>query len=181
MLIDFVISSVQEILTEDRDVISRLVASRKRYESWLQVEIFKRFIRRFPNVDIMLERAHPFGDKARCDLWCREEDGRESWIEIKTCVTNYGQQYGPNSARPITMQISEARRDVERLMKLPVASERHLYLLVYPMPGSGDLPRQWSDHMIRLQVGGYRMVQVLAAPICVAMRKASVIAYTIFH
>src|SRR6266542_3547438 len=31
---------------------------------------------------------------------------------LKTCVTNYEQQYGRNSARPITNQISEIIRDI---------------------------------------------------------------------
>jgi hypothetical protein len=82
-------------------VISRLAASRKRCESWLQIEVFKRLIRRFPAIEMALEQAYPSGGQERCDLWCREADGHESWVELKTCVTNYEQKYGPKSARNI--------------------------------------------------------------------------------
>ena len=132
----------------------RLAASRKRSESWLQIEVFKRFIRPFPDIEIVPERAYPSGGQERCDLWCREADGSESWVELKTCVTNYEQQYGPNSPRPITNQISEVIRDTERLMRLPVESRRHLFLLAYPMPASGIPPQQWSIHLSRLRDGG---------------------------
>ena len=160
-------------------MISRLAASRRRCESWLQIEVFKRFIRRFPDIEIVPERAYPSGGQERCDLWCREADGRESWVELKTCVTNYEPQYGCNSPRPITAQISDVIRDIERLTRLPLQSERHLFLLAYPMPASGTPPQRWSDHLSRLRDGGGSVVQVLTAPVCVALRKACVLGYTI--
>jgi hypothetical protein len=32
--------------------------SRKRCERWLQIEVFKRFIRRFPDIEMMLQWAY---------------------------------------------------------------------------------------------------------------------------
>ena len=83
MLIDFVAKSIRSLLLEDADVISRLAASRRRCESWLQIEVFKRFIRRFPDIEIEPERSYASNGQDRCDLWCREANGRESWVELK--------------------------------------------------------------------------------------------------
>jgi hypothetical protein len=177
MLIDFVTDSIRSLLLKDADVISRLAASRKRCEGWLQIEVFKRFIRRVPDIEIVPERAYPSGGQ-RCDLWCRETDGRESWVELKTCVTNYEQQYGPGSPRPITNQISEAICDIVRLTRLPLEFKRHAFLLVYPMPANA-IPAQWSEHLSRLRDSGGRVVEVLMAPLCIDLRKASVVGYTI--
>src|SRR5271168_3345036 len=120
MVIDLVTQTVQSIVIEDADVVSRLAASRKRFEGWLQIEVFKRFLRRFPEFEAMPERAYGSGGLDRCDLWCREPSGKESWVELKTCVTNYEQKYGSATPRPITNQISEVLRDMERLARLPI-------------------------------------------------------------
>jgi hypothetical protein len=179
MLIDFVEGSVREILSEDADVISRLAATRKRCEGWLQIEVLKRFIRQFPDGEITVERAYPSGDNQRCDLWCREADGGESWVELKTIATNYERQYAPTSARPITNQITDAVTDIGRLAQLPAEYRRHLFLLAYPMPASATLPEQWSAHLNRLRSGGRKVEQVLTAPISIVSRNASVVGYTI--
>jgi hypothetical protein len=179
MLINFVEDSVKNILAKDADVISRLAATRKRYESWLQIEVFKRFIREFPNTEIVVERAYPSDNNQRCDLWCLEADGGESWVELKTCATNYEPQYAPTSARPITNQIADSLSNIIRLAQLPAGSKRHLFLLAYPMPASGTLPLQWSAHLDRLRNAGGSVMQVLTAPISVALRSASVVGYTV--
>ena|SRR5271170_33978 len=104
MVIDLVTQTVQSIVIEDADVVSRFAASRKRFEGWLQIEVFKRFLRRFPEFEAMPERAYGSGGLDRCDLWCREPSGKESWVELKTSVTNYEQKYGSATPRPITNQ-----------------------------------------------------------------------------
>jgi hypothetical protein len=179
LLIDFVADTIRSILLEDADVISRLAATRKRCENWLQIEVFKQFIRQFPEIETVLERAYPSGGQERCDLWCRDVYGHENWVELKTCVTNYEQKYGPSSARPITTQISDVIRDVERLARLPLESKRHLFLLVYPMPDSGIPPQPWCGHLGRLRDSGGSVEQVFTTPVCVASQKASVVGYTI--
>jgi hypothetical protein len=178
MFIDFVTGSLRSILSEEAVVISQHAASRRRCERWLQNEVLKRLTRSL-GFEIESEHAFPSGSRERCDLWCRESDRRESWVELKTCVTNYEQKYGPKSPRPITNQIADAIRDIERLAKLPLEAERHLLLLAYPMPANGIPPPQWSDHLGRLRNSGGKVTQVLMAPVCVTLRKASVIGYAI--
>ncbi len=179
MLIDFVEGSVRDILSEDADVISRLATTRKRCEGWLQIEVLKRFIRQSPNGEITVEIAYPSGDNQRCDLWCREADGGQSWVELKTIATNYERQYALTSARPITNQITDAVSNIGRLAQLPVEYRRHLFLLAYPMPANGTLPQEWSAHLNRLRNGGRSVKQVLTAPISNGSRNASVVGYTI--
>ena len=173
MLIKFVSDSVQRLLTEGADVISRLVMSRNSCEKWLQIEAFKRLIRQFPDLETAVEHAYPSAD-GHCDLWCRETDGHESWVELKTCVTNYEGVGG----RPITQQIAWAIADLNRLGKLPLGYERHLFLLAYPMPASGIQP-QWSAHLDKFRPSGGTVIPVLTAPVCFASRTAAAMAYTI--
>jgi hypothetical protein len=201
MLIDFVTDSVRHIvLEEDADVISRLTRSRTQCEKWLQIELFKRFIRRFPDNKIVPERPYPWGGSNRrgCDLWCRESDGGESWVELKTCATNYG-----SSGRPITQQIAAAICDIERLKTLPSDAKRYLFLLAYPIPVGGRLEevdgtrpdavravsfsrgrcsvQHWSDHLSKLQNSGATVEEVLRAPINLTLwnEPTYVVGYTI--
>jgi hypothetical protein len=179
MLIDFVTDSVRHIVSEEAaDVISRLAASGTQCEKWFQIEVFKRFIRRFPDNEIMLEPAYPSGGSKRCDLWCREADGHESWVALKTCATNYG-----SPGKNITQKISAAISDIVELKKLPLGVKRHLFLLAYPIPvadiaaSEETRPRTfsfspahrsvglWLDQLRRLQDSGATVEEVLRAPI----------------
>jgi hypothetical protein len=180
MLIDFVTESVRRIVLEEAaDVISRLAASGTQCEKWFQIEVFKQFIRRFPDNEIMLERAYPSGgsNPPRCDLWCREAEGQESWVALKTCATNYG-----SPGKNITQKTSAAISDIVQLKKLPLDAKRHLFLLAYPIPvadiaASDERPRTfsfspahrsvglWSDQLRKLQDSGATVEEVLRAHI----------------
>jgi hypothetical protein len=174
MLINRITTAVESILSDDADVLARLVMYRQQFEKWLQVEVLKRLIRQFPHLEPKIERPYPLGGNERCDLWCREADTCESWVELATCVTNYGQP-GKN----ITQQIVKIIGDCERLIRLPVGANRHLFLLAYPMPANGTLPQQWAVHLSRLQTNGAKVAQVLAAPVCVESWEAAILGYVI--
>jgi hypothetical protein len=181
MLIDFVTESIRHIVSEEAaDVISRLAASGTQCEKWFQIEVFKRFIRRFPDNKIMLERAYPSGgsNPPRCDLWCLEADGHESWVALKTYATNYG-----SSGKNITQKISAAISDIVQLKKLPLDAKRHLFLLAYPIPDADIAASHetragtfsfspahrsvglWLDQLRKLRDSGATVEEVLRAPI----------------
>jgi hypothetical protein len=185
-MINFVQDAIRDILIGDVDVVSRLVASRKGFESWLQVETYKRLIRRFPNASISLEQGYPslletpsFPNRNRCDLWWEETDSRQSWIEFKTCVTNYEQKFGSKSARPITNQIAEIIGDIQRLKRLPSHHARHLFLLVYPISADGTPSQHWSAHLTRIREVGNDCKEIMAAPVSIEARRACVLVYHI--
>ncbi len=119
MLVDIITEEAHQIIQYNVRMISRLVAERKRFENWLQLEILTRLMEKFPAIEI--EKAFP-GTQERCDFWLKEQTGEESWIELKLCVTNYCSNYCEiSSARPITNQISDIKRDLHKLHRLPTA------------------------------------------------------------
>src|SRR6185437_6169806 len=145
MLIDLVSDAALELLEADVNLMSRLAAIRKRCEGWLQVEIFKRLLARY---EVELERSYPSGG-GRCDFWCREPDGQQSWVELKLCATNYAQCYTTRSStRPITQQIDDVIGDARKLQAIPaLGSHRHIFLIAYPMPSEHDKHVDLSRHL----------------------------------
>ncbi|SRR5258708_6480948 len=150
MLIDLVISSAHSVLKEEKHFVSHIVAGRKRFENWLQLEIYKRLMRNNPEIE--MERPY-FAARERCDFWCRETDELENWVELKLCVTNYEQDYtGQFSNRPITNEIDSVIADIKKLRKVPnVTSVWHVLLLAYPMPVGEKCHLPWMNHLDKIR------------------------------
>ena len=131
MLINHVVAITETILSEDVNLVSRLVRDGRQFEKWLQIEVYKHSIRHSPAVDLSLEQAYPGGGQ-RCDLYGHETDNRQSWIEIATCATNYGQP-----GKPITQQIAKIIGEVtQRLMRAPAGAEKHVFCWRIPCQGT---------------------------------------------
>ena len=180
MLIDHVTQHANALLHEDEDLVSRLVAGRKRFENWLQLEIFKRLIRGNGELEIDLEKPYP-NLQERCDLWCREDAQRESWVELKICVTNYAQNFtGPSSPRPITNQISDIIRDSEKLQRIQgEKANRHILLLTYPMPFEYASNSAWTSHLNRIRASSCEIFEAFSLAVERSGRTASLVAYKI--
>jgi hypothetical protein len=179
MLIEEVVESARGLLGENAILLSELVASRKRFENWMQIEIYRRLIRHISGEYIELERPYP-GIAERCDMWRREADGSESWVELKLCVTNYVSKYLPPSyARPITNQIGEIISDASKLKRLPVSFHRNIFLLVYPMVQEHDTHAAWCAHLSRLEASGINPKKVLVQHVARSSMSAAVVGYQI--
>ena len=180
MLIDLVVGYARDLLEKNADLVSRLVAARKRFENWLQIELYKGLIRGSPKIQVELERTYP-STQERCDIWAREPDGRESWVELKVCVTNYAQGYtGPSSPRPITNQVSDIIRDIQKLKKISTeTSNRHIFLLVYPMPLDHQRHSAWLGHVGRFRAECKSVSEEFTLTVERAGKMAAVVGYKI--
>ncbi|MGH7014760.1 MAG: hypothetical protein ACREEL_11515 [Stellaceae bacterium] len=179
MLIEHIVDSAKNLLGEDSTLLSQLVAARKRSENWMQIEIYKRLIRNFPKLQIELERLYP-EIRERCDLWCLEADGSESWVEMKVCVTNYAAYYTTHSSpRPITNQIADIIRDTQKLKGLPEAFNRHIFLLTYPMIEDHDKHTAWRAHLSSMEASGVKPEKALVQAVVRRGKTAFVVGYQI--
>jgi hypothetical protein len=174
MLISRIAELIQTIVSEDGDAVSRLVKEGRQFEKWLQIEAYKLSIRQSPDVEMKLEQPYPDGSGQRCDFCRHEADGQQSWVEMATCATNYGQP-----GKPITQQISKTIAELQKLMRAPAGANRHIFLLAYPMPANGIPPRQWDDHLSRIQARAATIELVFTMPLGVAPWQASMFAYVI--
>ena len=148
-MIGVISEAASSLVQTHHDLIARLVSERKRFENWMQLQILERLMPEYPALEI--EKPYPDG-KERCDFWSRAP-GAEQWLELKLCVTNYCAAYtGNKSARPITNQISEIARDLEKLRRIPSDSQGYVLLLAYPLPiGEPEHPN-WADHLGKLSI-----------------------------
>ncbi|HKW52209.1 MAG TPA: hypothetical protein VJO12_00845 [Stellaceae bacterium] len=175
MLIDLVTNAALALLEAEVNLMSRLAASRKRCEGWLQVELYKRLL---TECEVELERPYLDGT-GRCDFWCREQDDRQSWVELKVCATNYAQYYTSRSSpRPITQQIDEVVTDAKKLQTIPAAeSNRHVFLLAYPMPSEHDKHADWSRHLDKLALSFREVARSFVIPLTFAGKSAALTGY----
>jgi len=160
MLLNLISKKTSSILEEHHDLVARLVAERRRFENWLQLEILNSLLHTEPDIEI--ERPFP-GSKERCDFWLVEKSGKESWLELKLCVTNYCSSYTDSlSARPITNQISDIIRDVEKLKRIDQVNNRHVLAIVYPMPIDYSSHLSWAGHMARFNSAAKSIKEVFS-------------------
>jgi hypothetical protein len=152
MLIDDIVEHAQSILSQNAEVISRLVTKRARFENWMQIEIYKRLLKDARTSNIEIEKAY-HANKERCDFWCKVGD-LQDWVELKLCVTNYT---GPSSPRPITNQIDSIIADIQKLKKIAPSSSRHVFLLAYPFTTDAHANQHWQDHLRRIEKSGAKI------------------------
>jgi hypothetical protein len=63
------------------------------------------------------------GSRVECDLWARSSDGAPAWLEFKRCWCAKGWNNKPKE------QLCDWQADVDKLRKVPVASERYFLLV----------------------------------------------------
>ena len=142
-------TQARSILEDNRILLAMLVSKGQRFENWLQLEIFKSLLCTHPLLEI--ERAFP-GGKERCDFWMEENEGKESWLELKLCVTNYCTKFRVNqSPRPITNQIDGVIQDAEKLRQVPAHHSRKMLLIAYPLPNTEEESPHWSGHLRKVK------------------------------
>jgi hypothetical protein len=177
MLIDDVVAQSQVVLNANHDLITRLAAERKRFEDWLHLEIFKALMNQ--EVELRIEATYP-DSKERCDFWCLEQSGVESWVELKLCVTNYANDFAEAvSSRPITDQIADALRDIEKLKRLPSRAQRAVFLLAYPMPSNYQSHSAWRGHVSHIRSSAGSTEEKFSVPLHRKDKSAAVVGYRI--
>lgn len=93
-------------------------------EEQIRCQIYSKLISEYPIVSV--EKGYgsiDHGLKKECDLWCRDRDGIETWIEIKRCW--YGRGFNVKA----TYQVADWMKDIEKLASCPKNSNR-VFVLV---------------------------------------------------
>ena len=143
MLSDKVIDALQSIIDGERETFIELVAERFRNEVPLQEKLLEALK---PVVPGLVREKSYAQSGAKCDFWCPNDDGSESWVELKLCPTNYCKAFGDSKKSiAITQQIGQVILDCQKLSKIAPRHERKIVLLAYPMPIGGDHSR-WTTH-----------------------------------
>ena len=152
------------LLEDNRKLIADFVVHRKRFEPWLQEALFERL--RTQNTKREAERERPYPDsQERCDIWL-SESGRESWLELKCCTTNYLHRFTESStSQNITNEIDDIIRDGNKLRRLPRKFNRRIVFLAYPLPAEHSEYAAWVAHIQRIRnskirIEGYQEMQM---------------------
>ena len=146
---DVVTQAVIDLLNDNRELVTDSVVKRKRFESWLQENLFDQLSGEV-SID-HVERERFYADsQERCDIWYSKA-GKETWLELKCCVTNYLHRFTQSSTtQNITNEIGEIIRDANKLARLPVSFERRILFLGYPLPADYKDHSSWSAHLQRI-------------------------------
>ena len=117
---------------ENHNGLQIFAAERARFEPWLKVEFVDIFMNYFKMVlpeqdwiDIVLDK--------------------ETYIELKTVVTNYSYENVKNKTRPITNQIDSVVADINKLQKLKNIS-KIVVVIVYPCTHN---KLNWQEHHLK--------------------------------
>jgi hypothetical protein len=176
MLIEEITVAGRSVLEENRSLIERLALTRKHFENWFLLEVFRRLCQTTRTVELDIQKRFPTAPTAqRCDLWAREQSGRESWVELKVCGTNYGAA----SPRAVTQLISMVIEDTKKLRSLtPDGTERHVFFVAYPLPVAYASFAPWNNHLARIGVNT-KVAEVFSMPLVVTERDYHLVAYRI--
>lgn len=180
MFINAITAEAQLVLNKNQMLIANLVSGRRRFENWLQLEIYKGILKSQINTGVEIEKSYPKSQE-RCDFWSNENGSRESWVELKLYVTNYSQEYtSSSSTRPITNQVSEIIRDVDKLQRIPRnLADRHILLIVYSMPLGYESHPAWAGHLSRIQASASSIEEKFSVTVKKDGKTSAVVSYVI--
>lgn len=172
------IDTTAKLLRKNRKLITRLVWERSRFEGWLQLEILNSLMGTLPTLEI--EKAYP-SSRERCDFWAKEDTSKESWLELKLCVTNYCSNFADtHKTRPITTQVSDITRDAEKLSRVSVKHARSILLLAYPLPGKYPQHFAWKEHLSRIESSGKRLDEVFSISLNRNSQSSNLVGYILW-
>ena len=138
-----------DLLNDNQEFVTDFVVGRKRFEAWLQENLFDQLSKEASIDDVERERYYK-DSQERCDIWYSRA-GKETWLELKCCVTNYLHRFTESSTtQNITNEISEIIRDAYKLARLPASFERRILFLGYPLPADHRDHSSWCAHLQRI-------------------------------
>jgi hypothetical protein len=173
-----IINIAVTLLHEIPSQLAAAIQERKWVEDWLQAEIANSLRHSFAGRIIEREKAYP-NCQEWWDVWCGAHRAEpELRLEPKCCVTNYvGTPSDTTSNRPITQQLNEILRDIDKLKQLDEVSERVAMFLVYPMPDDYESNHYWTAHLERLRATGADVCEIATASARVGSGPCRVVAY----
>lgn len=170
--------AVAAAMKQNSEMLADAVKARRWMENtWLQAEIAERLSINRPSRVVQRERSYPTTQE-RCDIWVKDDGDREIWLELKCCVTNYVR--GPTdvtTTRPITQQIGEIIRDIEKLKSLSNDGDRRVMFLAYPLPHDYRSHVHWARHLARLRSAGVEVEEMTSSAVDSQNADAFIVAY----
>ena len=176
MLVDELSAAIRSIIQIENAQFSEFVANRLSAESWLQLRVLD-------HLGASVQREYPYPTnplgRRHVDFWKRETDGTESWIELKTCITNYDRKFGTVKGKPITVEITLISNDIDKLKSLEdKTAHRFCLVLAYPLPKNYRSHRLWQQHLDRLRTTAI-LDQKFESPVVYEGQQSLAVAYTL--
>lgn len=142
----------ESLLSKYSDSIAQAVFERRSFENWIQFELFHalrtswsvQMEKRFPNVV----------NNERCDLHVDDDEGQESWLELKVILTNYKPRGPLAGNRGVTQSIQATLSDLRRLKVASETGDSALLLFAGPLPKSDRGTRDWEKHLDKIREYG---------------------------
>jgi len=123
--------------------IDVFVKNRAKFEGWLKVEIVNILCNRIPN---KTDKIIP--EKYRIDVVFDD-----SALELKTVNTNYRRKGIENKKRPITLNVKELEKDIDKLRKLHKKDIKNKAILFVVFPLSENNIEDFeTEHLSKLSV-----------------------------
>ena len=123
--IDF-INIIENIVKNNKDVIEIACKQRSKFEGWLKFELIRILIENF---DIIIEKTV---ENYKIDLAITDNKGEELYVELKTCNTSYKIDGVIDKSKPITKNINNIIKDVNKLKQLN--NKGKVVFIVFPLP-----------------------------------------------
>jgi hypothetical protein len=128
---------------ENSKGIDVFVKNRAKFEGWLKVEI----------VNILCNRILDKTDKIIPEKYRIDVVFDDSALELKTVNTNYRGEDIENKNRPITLNVEQLEKDIDKLRKLHKKGIKNKAILfvVFPLPGN-KAEKFEAEHLSKLRV-----------------------------
>ena len=177
VFIDEIAATGKVVIEENRLLIERLALTRKHFENWFLLEVYRRLLSSQSVEQLEVQRPFPTAPTPqRCDLWAQDRAGTEWWVELKVCATNYGS----TSPRAITQVISSVIEDTKKLRSLaPQEAQRYILLVAYPLPPEYASYAPWSSHLVRIADTQGVISEAFVLPLSINARQWNLVAYQI--
>jgi hypothetical protein len=177
VFIDEVTATGRLVIEENRPLIERLALTRKHFENWFLLEIYRRLLSSQSVEQLEVQKAFPTAPTPqRCDLWAQERTGPEWWVELKVCATNYGS----TSPKAITQVISSIVEDTKKLRSFaPQGAHRYIFFVAYPLPAQYASYTPWSSHLVRIADTQGIVSEAFALPLSISERHWNLVGYQV--
>jgi len=115
----------------NKKALGVFASNRAKFEGWLKVEI----------TDILLERGVVVPEKERIDIVFED-----CAIELKTVNTSYKVKGALDKTKPVTKNIRDVLKDINKLKKSPFRLKTVLFV-VFPLDRQGS----WEKHIAKIE------------------------------
>jgi len=151
VLVNQIVEHLRLLIDRESLLFFDFINERRRDEVWVQEQVHH-MLKSDSDTAVEREKGYP-GSQERVDFWSTEKDGRESWIELKFCITNYLKSFTDSQVpQNITQEIGGILYDISKLKQLNASKvNRCVVFVAYPL-GTDYLDHpEWHSHLERIR------------------------------